>query len=266
MSEQARSIHDLINLEGRAAIITGADRGIGEAIAMRLAEAGADLYLTGLDQSALDTLQTHLQSRYSKRVETTVVNLQEKHSASDLVSKAMAHFPHLDMLVNNAGIFPQTPTIEITDDDFDRVIAINLRSAFIMSREFSKGLIKQEMSGVILNILSISALTTAGNATHYVASKHAMAGVTRSMAAELGPYGIRCLALAPGMIMTPGLKSIMDSSAELHEVFIDYAKSLPLGRAGEADEVACSALFAVSDLASFMTGSVITIDGGDLAQ
>jgi len=265
MMKNIIGIQTLIGLKNQAAMITGADRGIGQAIAIRLAEAGADLYLTGMDQQALNSFKEHLEQDFNINVEVYAANLLERGIETDLIERASNHFPHLSILVNNAGIFPQQSTTEISDESFDRVISINLRSAFILSREFAKRLIEHNSQGVILNILSISALASAGNPTHYVASKHALAGVTKSMAAELGKYRIRVLALAPGLIMTPGLTDIMAQDLAAEESFNEYAESLPLGRAGEPDDVARAALFAVSELASYMTGTIITIDGGDLA-
>lgn len=260
------SIYNLISLKHKTAIITGADRGIGRAIALRFAEAGADLYITGLDETELDGLKKEIENKFESRVQFSIENLLAKDAAVQLIRNSIHHYPEAEILVNNAGIFPPTPSLDITDEEWDMVMSINLRSAFIASREFSKQMIERKKQGVILNILSISALKTAGNATHYVASKHALAGVTKSMAAELGSMGIRCLALAPGLIHTPGLQTLMDSSEVAKQSFEEYAKSLPLERAGKADDVACVALFAVSSLANYITGIVIPVDGGDLCM
>ena len=265
MNMQDYPIEKLITLAPRAAIITGAERGIGRAIALKFAQAGADLFITGLDQESLDQLQLEIETRYQRKVVAKVVNLLNAEGAQALVTQAMNHWPHIDIIVNNAGIFPSLPTLEISDTQWDDLMSINLRSAFIASREFSKRLIAKGCNGTILNMLSISGLTSGGNATHYVASKHALAGVTKSMAVELGPMGIRVIGLAPGLILTPGVDQLIGDSADVAASFNDYAQSLPLGRAGTADEVANVALFAVSELASFVTGTIIPVDGGALA-
>ncbi|KMQ50748.1 3-oxoacyl-[acyl-carrier protein] reductase [Chitinispirillum alkaliphilum] len=260
------SINEMLNLRNKVAVITGAAKGIGSAISRRFAEAGADLFLTDINSEELASIASQISNNFGCTVRTRVSDLSSPNSAKLLIEEALSTYSRVDILVNNAGIFPSTFTLDIEEGEWDRVLNTNLKSPYIASREFAKFLKSQKLPGVILNILSVSAITSAGNSTHYVASKHGLAGVTKSMASELGPFGIRCLALAPTMIDTPGLWASAEGSDEEIEELKSYGKSIPLGREGQPDEVATVALFAVSDLAKYLSGIIIPVDGGDLAR
>jgi len=261
-----RSLGDLMSLAGRVALVTGAGRGIGRAMATRMAEAGADVVLAGLDATELREVAAEIASDRKRTVSVVATDLAQPSAAGACIAEAIRQAGRLDILVNNAGIFPAQGALDIADSDWDRVMAVNLRAAFVMGREFARHLATRNAPGVIVNIASVSAIKSAGNAAHYVASKHGMAGLTKSMAEEFGKAGIRVVALAPTLIETPGIVELMGTSPEVAAEVRNYGEGLPLGRTGLPDDVARVAVFAASDLAGFVTGIVIPVDGGDLAR
>ena len=261
-----RALGDLLSLAGRVALVTGAGRGIGRAIAMRMAEAGADVVLAGLEADELRAAATEIAARHKRRTWTVRADLSAPAAAGHCVADAIKQAGRLDILVNNAGIFPAQGALEIADQDWDRVLTVNLRAAFVAGREFARHLETRKAPGVIVNIASVSAIKSAGNAAHYVASKHGMAGLTKSTAEEFGKSGIRVVALAPTLIETPGIVELMGTSPAVAAEVRKYGEGLPLGRSGLPDDVARVAVFAASDLAGFVTGIVIPVDGGDLAR
>lgn len=261
-----RPLAILQSLAGRVALVTGAGRGIGRAIAMRMAEAGADVVLAGLDADELRAAATEISSRHKRSSWIVATNLAEPRAAGACMADAIKQAGRIDILVNNAGIFPAQGALDIADADWDRVLSVNLRAAFIAGREFARHLAGRKAPGVIVNIASVSAVKSAGNAAHYVASKHGMAGLTKSMAEEFGKSGIRVVALAPTLIETPGIVELMGASPEVAAEVRAYGEGLPLGRTGLPDDVARVAVFVASDLAGFVTGIVIPVDGGDLAR
>jgi NAD(P)-dependent dehydrogenase (short-subunit alcohol dehydrogenase family) len=261
-----RPLADLLSLAGRVALVTGAGRGIGRAIALRMAEAGADVVLAGLEESELRAVAADVSAQHKRTAWIVATDLARPEAAGTCIAMATRQAGRLDILVNNAGIFPAQRTLDIADEDWDRVLSVNLRAAFIMGREFARHLEARSAPGVIVNVASVSAIKSAGNAAHYVASKHGMAGLTKSMAEEFGKPGIRVVALAPTLIETPGIVELMGTSPEVAAEVRNYGEGLPLGRTGLPDDVARVAVFAASDLAGFVTGIVIPVDGGDLAR
>jgi NAD(P)-dependent dehydrogenase (short-subunit alcohol dehydrogenase family) len=261
-----RPLAALQSLSGRIALVTGAGRGIGRAIATRMAEAGADIVLAGLEEGELRSVAADIGARFSRYAWTVPVDLAKPEAAGACIAEAIRQAGRLDILVNNAGIFPAQGALDIADDDWDRVLAVNLRAAFVAAREFARHLAARKSPGAIVNIASVSAIKSAGNAAHYVASKHGMAGLTKSMAEEFGKSGIRVIALAPTLIETPGIEALIGTSPEIATEVRAYGKGLPLGRTGLPDDVARVAVFAASDLAGFVSGVVIPVDGGDLAR
>ncbi|GCD88051.1 short-chain dehydrogenase [Nocardioides sp. LS1] len=266
---QRRSFPDLtlsplastVDLTGRTAVVTGGAHGIGLAVCRRLREAGADVVLA--DKSA-DAAQ-RAASELGARCFPAHVDVRDGASIDALADLALARFGTLDVWVNNAGTYPRQALLDITDDDWDEVHRLNLRGAFIGSREAARRMIASERGGTIVNLTSTAAYNTAagGNPAHYVSSKHALAGLTKSLAVELGPYGIRAVAVAPTLTRTPGVQA---AHAAGRGASLDrYTDRLPAGRPAEPDDVARVVLFAASGLAGFVSGSTIDVDGGDLA-
>ncbi|MDD5395028.1 MAG: SDR family oxidoreductase [Thiothrix sp.] len=259
----------LLSLRGRAAIVTEADGGMGTAIAQRLAEAGADMLLCGLNLCTLEKTCEDLQHCFGIDAQPLALDLSDPDAAYGLIRSATKHFLHTDILVNNAGIFPANPTRGRLDTAWDRAVNTNLHTAYEASRELAKCLQAQGKPGVILNILSIASVTSAGNPGDYLATKHILASVTKNMAEELGPLGIRCLALAPVRILkpavalTPDVAAMMATNPHTRQAFEDYIAATLLGKTAQDDEVATIALFAVSEMARFISGAIIPVDGTD---
>ena len=256
-------------LEGRRAVVTGAAMGIGRGIAKRFLDAGADVVLVDRDAHAVEATADDLRGRGGK-VEWLALDVCHQDAGPIIVGKAVAAFGGLDVLVNNAGIYPQVPLLDMTVELLDRVLAVNLRSLMLISRQAALQMVEQGTGGSIVNIASIDSLhpSMVGLAA-YDTSKGGVLMFTKSLALELAPKGIRVNAIAPGGIDTEGTKSPMQASgmtaAQQQAVMDDFVKhSVPLGRIGTPDEIALAAVFVASDAASYMTGSNLVIDGGAL--
>jgi len=259
------ALGDLVSLSGRVAAITGAARGIGEAIARRFSEAGAAVLIGDLDEAAARATADRL-STGGRRVAAAGLDATDSASMAAFADRAVSELGRLDIWVNNAGIYPVAGSLEMTDAEWDRVLDLNLRGTFIGAREAAKRMISLGNGGVIINLSSVAGFRGSPGLTHYVASKHGVRGLTRSLAVELGPAGIRVLAMAPTLIETPGVGVLRDVMSQAGADLAATAAAVPLGRIGVPDDVARLALFCASDLAAFMTGSTLPIDGGQLAQ
>lgn len=256
-------------LEGRRAVVTGAAMGIGRGIAQRFLEGGADVVLVDLDARAVEAAADDLRSVGGK-VEWLALDVAHEDAAAVIVGKAVAAFGGLDVLVNNAGIYPQIPMLDMPVEILDRVLAVNLRSLVLISREAARQMVEQGTGGTILNIASIDALhpSMVGLAA-YDTSKGGVVMFTKSLALELAPHGIRVNAIAPGGISTEGTKKPLQGSgmteAEQRAVMDDFVqRSVPMRRIGTPDEIALAAVFLTSDAASYVTGSLLVVDGGAL--
>jgi NAD(P)-dependent dehydrogenase (short-subunit alcohol dehydrogenase family) len=266
------SLQQLVSLEGKVAVVTGAGRGIGLAIARRLTEAGADVLLGDLDVPAAEASAAQLSSEFGRRVIGVSLNVAEEASIVALADRAVAEFGHLDIWVNNAGIFPGSPTVDQTAEIWDRVQDINLRGSFLGAREAAKRMMAQTTKGgVVINVASVSGYSGRPGLAAYVASKHGVVGLTKSLGVEWGPHGIRVLGLAPTGVSTPGVQERKSQAigAELERIEALEKKvgdALPLGRLGVPDDIARVALFCASDLSMLMTGSTLLVDAGALAN
>lgn len=260
---EASSIAQLFDLGGKGALVTGGALGIGQAIAARLAEAGAAVAIADINESAgAETV-----AQIVRAGGTASFVRADAGSASDAqvaVAQAVQTLGGVHILVNNAGIFPFSSALETTEALWDRVLDINLKSQFFYTQAAARAMIDAGHGGAIVNIASIDAFHPTGNLVHYDASKGGAVMLTKSLAKELGPRGIRVNAIAPGGVNTPGARTaqgapIMDTAA----VQAMMAR-LPLGRMGEPDDIATVALFLASDAARYVTGTTIVVDGGFL--
>jgi NAD(P)-dependent dehydrogenase (short-subunit alcohol dehydrogenase family) len=241
-------------LAGKKALVTGATSGIGRSIAVKLAEAGATVYLTG---------------RRAELGKETVALIEQAGGTGhfivsdvasvDDVRKLAEEVGEVDVLVNNAGIFPFSPTPEQSVDGFQQVFDVNVRGTYFLTAALAPAMVAKG-KGSIVNVSSIAAVVGTPVGSVYNASKAAMDALTRSWAIEFGPAGVRVNSVAPGPVATD------KALAEAGEVFDAIAKALPLQRVGQPDEIAEAVLFLASEKASFITGSVITADGGYVAS
>ncbi|MCE3232747.1 MAG: Short-chain dehydrogenase/reductase, family, partial [Rickettsiaceae bacterium] len=259
------SIQNLISLEGRTAIITGGARGIGLAIAKRLMEAGANIVIADIDtgnclDGALKQLESEQNSAMAFKFDT-----REMEEMENAAQQAIDKFGRLDIWINDAGIIPSAKATEITQAEWNEVIDINITGVFNGSQAAIPHLKKH--GGVILNLSAIEGLIGSQGFIHYSASKYAVRGLTATLAKELGEYNIRAVAIAPTITETPGIheyKAEMDVLAH-GDIFKQKAKQIPLGRIGHPDDIARAALFLVSDMASFISGTTLVVDGGHLS-
>lgn len=262
-------INKLLDLSGKTAIVTGGAMGIGYGIVCRLAEAGANVVVADRTQENGEKTTNELASKGWK-VKAIKTDVSVESDVKNLVAETVNAFGSIDILVNNAGIFPSIPVSQMSLEDFEKVIAVNLKGVFLCTKYASEQMIKQGKGGKIINITSIDALhpSMVGLAA-YDASKHGVWGFTKNVALELAPHKIWVNAIAPGGINTPGVAK-MNSAAptpqgvDIKKALETFLAVIPMHRMGEPDDIGKVALFLASDMSSYMTGSQIVVDGGAL--
>lgn len=266
----------LTDLTGKTAIVTGGAAGIGLGIVKRLAEAGANVVIADIDGDAAKQAVGRLfkADQLSKEEHGKVIaisaDVSKKDSVSEMVEKAVFEFGEINILVNNAGIFPNMLIMNMKEEDFEKVLAVNLKGIFLCTQTVATHMIKQNKGGRIINITSIDALHPSSTGlAHYDASKHGAWGFTKNVALELAPHKIWVNAVAPGGIRTPGVKVLrkkmkIPKGVDIDELMKNFLAKIPMGRMGEPDDIAKVVLFLASDMASYMTGSQIVVDGGVL--
>lgn len=255
-----RPIADLLRLDGAPALVTGGARGIGRAICDRLAEAGAAVLVTDLDGDGAHRAAAEIREAggVARGRRMDVADEDEVRAAVDGCVTALGG---LRILVNNAGVFPVAPVLDLEAELFDRVLAVNLRGVYLCTRHAARAMVAAGGGGSIVNITSIDALhPSMTGLAHYDASKHGAWGFTKNVALELAPHGIRVNAIAPGAIATPGVAEMPGGDAPLDT----FLAAIPMGRIGMPDDVATVALFLASPMAAYMTGSQVVVDGGRL--
>lgn len=242
-----------MNFQGKTVIVTGSTRGIGNTIAEQFASQGANVMLSGTSDSVNTVVENLKNKGFS--VAGFAGDLSTHGAAQSLIEKTIEVFGSLDVLVNNAGITCDKLLIRMEEEHWDKVMEINLKSAFLCTKAAARIMMKKR-SGSIINISSVVGLMGNVGQANYAASKAGLIGFTKSVAREFAARGITCNAIAPGFIETEMTNSL---SAELKD---NYLKNIPLGRYGTSSEVAELVLFLASDSARYITGQVINIDGG----
>lgn len=246
-----------MSVKDKVVVVTGAARGIGRAVSERLIAGGAKVVWADIDISGIETTDSSL---------AVNCDVAQPADVAAVVEKAVATFGRIDGLVNNAGIIKAGDFLDYPIEDFDRVLGINLRGAFVMGQAVARQMVKQIEAGgtpgVIVNMSSINSVVGIPNQLGYCVSKGGIAQLNRVMALALAQHGIRVNAVGPGSIMTDILASTMKDPSAKHKILI----RTPIGRVGEPDEVAQVTEFLLSEASSYITGETIFCDGGRLAQ
>jgi len=260
-----KSIQDLLNLKDKIAIVTGGARGIGYGISYRLAEAGARVMIADMDDAAAQKASQELTDK-GWFTEALKVDVSSEEDVKQMINICKEKFGSVDILVNNAGIYPSIPVAQMTADQFDKVIQVNLRSVFLTTK-YAAEIMKQKGGGKIINISSVDAHHTSMiGLSHYDASKHGVWSFTKNSALELAEHKIWVNAIAPGGIATPGAAAMSQgaSADQMAAQTQAFMAKIPMHRMGEPDEIGMVALFLASDMSSYMTGEQIVVDGGVL--
>lgn len=244
-----------MHLEGKVALVTGASRGIGRAVAIRLAQAGADVVVNyagseGAAQETVDAIEA-----LGRKAIKIQANVADAEQVGAMVQEAHDAFGHIDILVNNAGITKDGLLMRMKDEDWDAVLDINLKGTYLVTKAVSKIMMKQR-SGSIINMTSVVGVMGNAGQTNYAASKAGVIGFTKSCAKELASRGITVNAIAPGFINTDMTDVLPEKVKEA------MVTEIPLGRMADAEEVATVVTFLASDFANYITGQVINVDGG----
>ena len=248
---------ELTDLHGRTAVVTGGAVGIGLGIVRRLHEAGANAVIVDLQPEAAADAAEALGSRAL----AVPADVSDPAAVARTVESAIERFGAIDILVNNAGIYPQAKFLDMPYERFRRVIDVNLGGVFLMTQAVARHMVERGEGGRIINVTSIDALhPSMVGLAHYDASKHGLRGFTKNIALELAPHGITVNAVAPGGIVTPGT-----GAGDIpQETLRAFEAMIPMKHMGVPDDIARTTLFLASDLASYMTGTQIVVDGGRL--
>lgn len=241
-------------LKDKVAIITGAARGIGKEIALCFMREGADIAICDINEEALQTAKSEIEA-CGRQCLIAGVDVSNTDAAEEMVNKTLDKFKRIDILVNNAGITRDSLLIRMKEQDWDAVLAVNLKGAFNFTKAVSKIMMKQRC-GRIVNIASIIGIIGNAGQANYAASKAGIIGLTKAAAKELAPRGINVNAIAPGFIKTPMTEKLTDEQRQI------MLKAIPLASFGEPEDVANLALFLVGEGSSYITGEVIKVDGG----
>jgi NAD(P)-dependent dehydrogenase (short-subunit alcohol dehydrogenase family) len=246
-----------MQLEGKVALVTGAQQGIGRAIAIAFAEAGADVAINWLDDEGAARAVAASVTGHNRRAVTIQADMAKLSDIREMVEAVVAEFGAIDILVNNAGVFPRVDFLTMTESDWDFVHDVNLKGSVFCAQAAAQAMVAQGRPGSIVNLASGAAFRGSPRGVHYVASKGGIVSMTRQMALELAPHRIRVNAIAPGLTDTaqPRFGSSEEEIAEM-------AAANPLGRIAQPEDIARAALYLTSDAAGFVTGHTLHVNGG----
>ena len=244
--------------QGKVAVVTGASRGIGRATALALGREGASVVLVGRDTQSLRSAEREL-ARLGSRAMVVVADVTRRADVKRLSREAYRRFETVHLLVNNAGIYPVTPFLEMAEEEWDAVLDTNLKGVFLATQAIARRMVEQGVAGRVVNVSSTSSLVARPGCAHYATSKAGLNQLTRVLAVELAPHAITVNALCPGLIGTDRVQELSRINVAEHQTKL---ARIPMARLGTPEEIAAGILFLLSDEASYFTGSVLYADGG----
>ena len=264
------SLSELVSLNGKCAVVTGAAQGFGAAIARRLGEAGATVFVADRNAEGAEQSAERLRNLGHDAI-AHGVDIADRDKVEALVDAAAERTGRVDILVNNAGIYSNYYFAQMPPQEFADTVSVNVVGTFQMSQEVTQRMIADRQGGSIVNIASVDAFnTSAEGLAHYTTSKHAIGGLTKSMAIELAAHNIRVNAVCPGAAMTEGAIALVTAGApdgiDVEAQWDGIKERTPLRRLCDPDDVARAVLFLASDMAAFVTGAFLVVDGGILVQ
>lgn len=255
------SVWDSFRLEGKTALVTGGSKGLGKAMALALAEAGADIALCSRHKEEAEEAATEIAQATGRRAFGFEADVIDRASVTNLMLEVEEALGKIDILVNNAGINVRKPTAELTEEDWDSVVDISVKGAFFCSQAFLSGMVERKWGRIVMLGSILSHISIAGRAP-YATAKAGLLGLTRTLALETAVHGVTVNCICPGPFETPMNRVLMNDP----EAYRTFLSKIPMGRWGQPEELGGAIVFLCSQASAFVTGTSLTIDGGWTAQ